>query len=58
MCAMERCVVNVLQMGHNVDGLCEASTLCKCDRRNGDLFLSSTRLRHCALVSNTSDVLI
>ena len=41
------------------DGLCEASTLCKYERWNGDLYaLSLARLQRFALVSNASDMLI
>ena len=32
---------SVLQRGQSDGGLCEASTLCKYDRRNGDLFVLS-----------------
>ena len=50
----------VLQRGQCGDGLCEASsTLCKYDRKNGDLFvLSWTSRRRCDLVNDASDVLI
>ena len=40
------------------DGLCEALTLCKCDKRYSHLFvLSGARVHHC-WVSDTPDFLI
>ena len=40
----------VLQKGPSNDGVCAVSTLCKCVKGNGDLFvLSWARVRRCAL---------
>ena len=51
---MKRFVVSctcVLQRGQSGDKLCEASTWCTYDRRNGDLIiLSLARVRRCALL--------
>ena len=43
-----KCVMSsngVLQKGHSGDVLWGASTLCKCDRRNGDLFVLGAVLK-------------
>ena len=58
MTQMFTCVVSCtceLKRGQSGDGLCEVLTLCRYDRRNGDLFLM---VRHCALVSDASDVFV
>ena len=48
----------MLQRGQRGDGLFEALTLSKYDRKNGDLFvLSWARVRRCAFVNDASDVL-
>ena len=48
------CVVCVLQRGHSGDGCDLASTLCRYDLRNGDLFVLSwarmRRVRHSILL--------
>ena len=53
------CVVCVLQRGHSGDGCDLASTLCKYDLREGDLFvLSWARVRRVRRGSISSELLM